>query len=366
VDALTLSGHFSSACCLDLVFEDLAGDETGRMAELERRTGNSFAEASVDGADIFVEAALGAEFAGRVRTIAGADLRDLEEHFGETLRQRPAIYVFASRSSFALGLQQVFGVRGPDAGVLAAANGGIALPRQGAIAINAQNAGADLTIIRHELAHAFVHEIIGSEGDIPAWLHEGIATLSEERGPRDEVEAARGAAVALSTLSASTFALDDLDIAGEWIQRNVELGGRAYAVSAEAVRVLEDRVGEGGLLRILRSVGGGSSFGAAFVEEMGESVRDFGRSFPARAAIRSQPKIVHAPDARGVRWSLVGFAPNSRVTVTIDGTDYKVRFDVDTDDTGSYQAVFGETAPSGEYTLRAADGARTASSVVRT
>jgi len=72
-----------------------------------------------------------------------------------------SIYFFSTRTGFAMGLQQVFGVRAPDAGVLAAANGGIALPRQGAIAINLQNVNVqDLVVVRHELTHALVNEII--------------------------------------------------------------------------------------------------------------------------------------------------------------------------------------------------------------
>src|SRR5437870_3102306 len=83
--------------------------------------------------------------------------------------ERPAIYVFATRSSFALGLQQLFGVRMTDAGLLAAANGGITLPRQGAIVINLQNVKSegDLAIVRHELTHALIHQIVGADASMP-------------------------------------------------------------------------------------------------------------------------------------------------------------------------------------------------------
>src|SRR5947199_8503450 len=105
----------------------------------------------------------------------------LEQDLGHTFASRPAVYVFATRNSFAFGLQEIFGVRGPDAGLLAVANGGITLPRQGTIVLNLQNVpnDKDFAIVRHELTHALVHETIGVDSTLPAWFDAGLATLEE-------------------------------------------------------------------------------------------------------------------------------------------------------------------------------------------
>jgi EAL domain-containing protein (putative c-di-GMP-specific phosphodiesterase class I) len=355
--SLTIGGLFSSACCLDLpaVRDGTALTAAVKLEQLQSRTGLRFSTGSAAGADIFVESGLGVALQESVATAVERDIAELEQEFGRQLATKPSIYIFATRTNFALGLQQVFGVRGPDAGVLAAANGGIALPRQGAIAINLQNVNAhDLTVIRHELAHSMVNEMIGSDGSLPTWLHEGIATLEERGHSADEFAGAWSSATALAVLSAGATTLGDLEPANQWIQRNAMLEGKAYTVSAEAVRLLEQRVSHQGLLRILESVGHGESFGAAFIAEAGESPGEFERAFPARlAADRGDPRILQARDARGVRWSLAGFRPNSSVVVSIDGNGYSLQFQVTTDEYGMYQAVFGETAPKGEYTLRA-------------
>jgi EAL domain-containing protein (putative c-di-GMP-specific phosphodiesterase class I) len=368
--SLPLDGLFSSGCCLDTPTSGDASQITSadRLEHLENRTGLPFSNRLAARADVFVERGLGASFAATLASKVDRDIADLEQEFGRTLEGRPTIYVFATRANFALGLQQVFGVRGPDAGVLAAANGGLALTGQGAIAINLQNVNArDLSVIRHELTHAMVHQIIGADGSIPTWLHEGIATLQENRRTGDDLATARSAATALSVLSAGDTTLSDLEPANQWVQRNAALGGKAYTVSAEAVRMVEQRVSHQGLVRILESVGGGESFGAAFASEAGESLGDFEHSFPARlAADQGGARILQAPEAAGVRWSFAGFAPNAPVTISIEGERYKLQFEVIADENGTYDALFGPTAPKGEYAFRASSRGVYAAATVRT
>jgi EAL domain-containing protein (putative c-di-GMP-specific phosphodiesterase class I) len=360
---------FSSACCLDVpaVRDGAAATSAARLEQLQSRTGISFSSRSAAGADLFYESTLGAGFGETIVAAVERDVEDLEREFGHTLVTKPSIYVFSTRSNFALGLQQVFGVRAPDAGTLALANGGIALPKQGAIVINLQNVNAkDLAVVRHELTHAVVNEMIGADGSLPTWLHEGIATL-EERNGTDEVADARNSATVLGLLAEGTTSLNDLEPANQWIQRNAMLNGNAYTVSAEAVRLLEERVSHEGLLRILESVGRGESFGLAFIAEAGESPGDFERAFPARlAADQGTARILQAQDQHGVRWSLAGFTPSTPVSISIEGRGYSLRFEVTTDDHGMYQAVFGETAPKGEYTLGASTPGAVATTVMKT
>src|SRR4030081_1750031 len=145
------------------------------------------------------------------------------------------------------------------------------------------------------------------------------------------------------------------------------LDGQAYTVSAEAGRLLEQRGSHGGLMRILDSVGRGESFGLAFIAEAGESPGDFERAFPARlAADQGTARILQTRDQHGVRWSLAGFMPSTSVSISIEGSGYSLRFEVTTDDHGMYQAVFGETAPRGEYTLGASTAGAVATTVMKT
>jgi EAL domain-containing protein (putative c-di-GMP-specific phosphodiesterase class I) len=346
-------GLLSTACSLDLP------NVTARTGmELECQRG--------DRADLYVERTVAPAVRDALATAIERDMATLERDLGHTFASRPAVYAFATRNSFAFGLQEMFGVRGPDAGLLAAANGGITLPRQGAIAINLQNVAKDkdFAIVRHELAHALVHEIVGVNASLPAWFDEGLATLMERDG--GPTSAARSAAVALGILSAGKTTLGDLDQQTQWAQRNAALDGEAYTVAAEAVRHLELRLTHDGLIRMLDAIGGGSTFASAYLAEAGETITDFTRAFPSRLAAESEARIVQTARPDRVLWTLAGFTPNSVVTIAIDGADYHLEYEVRTDKYGMHQGSFGGTAPKGEYTIRADRSGTSATTTIRT
>ena len=364
-------GLLSSACCLELsTLSASSASETGAtLDQLRQRTGHVFSSAAVRNAVIFTEDSVKPAQRQAVARAVDRDMQELEQQFGRTFTARPSIYVFSTRATFALGLQQMFGVRASDAALLAAANGGVNLSQQSAIVINLQNLGndKDLAIVRHELTHALVHEIIGPDAVLPAWFEEGLATLEERKGTIGGTEAARHAAVALSLVTQDRTTLGDLEQVSQWVQRNAALDGQAYTVSAEAVRLVEESVSRAGVVRMLEATGHGTSFADAFAFETGQSVADFQRAFPARlAAEQATARIAHTPLADGVQWTLAGFAPESAVTIRIEGVGYKLEYEVTTDKFGMYQAVFGATAPRGEYTLRASRSGTTTSVQIRT
>jgi EAL domain-containing protein (putative c-di-GMP-specific phosphodiesterase class I) len=368
---MTLGGLLSSVCCLELPTLSASNAlETGAtLDQLRQRTGHVFSSEVVGNAVIFSEDSVKPSQRQAVARAVDRDMRELEQEFGRTFTARPAIYLFNTRASFAMGLEQMFGVRGPDAGLLAAANGGVNLSRQGAIVLNLQNLGndSDLAIVRHELTHALVHEIIGPDAILPAWFEEGLATLQERNGTVGGTAAARHAAVALSLVTEERTTLGDLEQVSQWVQRNAAIDGQAYTVSAEAVRLIEESVSRAGLVRMLEATGNGTSFADAFAFETGQSVADFERAFPARlAADQGTARIAQTALADGVRWTLAGFTPQSAVTIRIDGVGYKLEYVVTTDKYGMYQAVFGATAPRGEYTLHASRPGTEASTRIRT
>ena len=346
-------GVLQTACSIDL-------------PSVESRSGIDLECVRGDRADLYVEESIAPAVRDALAAAIERDMASVEDELGHSFASRPAVYAFASRTSFAFGLQTVFGVRGPDAGLLAAANGGITLPRQGAIVINLQNVpnDKDFAIVRHELTHALVHEIVGVNTSLPAWFDEGLATQIERDG--GATIAARESAVALGILSEGKTSLVDLDQQTDWAQRNAALDGQAYSVAAEAVRLLEQRVTHDGLIRMLDAIGGGTTFGAAYLAEAGETVADFTHAFPSRLAAESQARIVQTPRPDGVLWTLAGFMPDSVVTVAIDGTGYHLEYEVRTDKYGMHQGGFGGTAPKGEYTIRASRSGTTATTTIRT
>jgi len=117
---------------------------------------------------------------------------------------------------------------------------------------------------------------------------------------------------------------------------------------------------------MLDAIGGGTTFGAAYLAEAGETVADFTHAFPSRLAAESQARIVQTPRPDGVLWTLAGFMPDSVVTVAIDGTGYHLEYEVRTDKYGMHQGSFGGTAPKGEYTIRASFSGTTATTTIRT
>jgi len=348
-----VKGVLATACSVDL-------------PDVSARSGIDLECVRGERADLYVEESVTPAVRDALASAMERDMAKLERELGHTFASRPAVYAFATRTSFAFGLQQVFGVRGPDAGLLAAANGGITLPRQGAIVINLQNVpnDKDYAIVRHELTHALVHEIVGLNASLPAWFDEGLATLIERDG--GATAGARSGAVALGILTAGKTTLGDLDQQTQWAQRNAELDGQAYSVAAEAVRHLELRVTHDGLIRMLDAIAGGSTFAAAYLAEAGETIADFTHAFPSRLAAESEARIVHTARAEGVLWTLAGFTPDTVVTVTIDGAGYHLEYEIRTDKYGMHQGSFGGTAANGEYTIHASRLGTSATTTIRT
>jgi EAL domain-containing protein (putative c-di-GMP-specific phosphodiesterase class I) len=348
-----VKGLLATGCSLDL-------------PNVSARSGIDLACQRSDHADLYVEESVTPAVRNALASAIERDIATVQQDLGHTFASRPAVYAFATRTSFAFGLQVIFGVRGPDAGLLASANGGITLPRQGAVVINLQNVpnDKDYAIVRHELTHALVHEIVGVNASLPAWFDEGLATLIERDG--GATTGARGTAVALGILSAGKTTLGDLEQQTDWAQRNAALDAQAYSVAAEAVRHLELRVTHDGLIRMLDAIGGGSTFAAAYFAEAGETIADFTHAFPSRLAAESEARIVQTARPDGVLWTLAGFTPDTVVTIAIDGAGYHLEYEVRTDKYGMHQGSFGATAPKGEYTIRASRSGTSAITTIRT
>jgi tetratricopeptide (TPR) repeat protein len=131
-------------------------------------------------------------------------------------------------------------------------------------------------VLAHEFTHALVREI--APHGVPAWLNEGLATALEsgdlawaEKRMR-EANGANGH-VPIETVTASFGRLSGPQAA------------LAYAASALAVRRMIDDAGGPAVVNLLRDLGEGVSFDAAFTHRMQRSFDDF----EASLARRDQP-----------------------------------------------------------------------------
>jgi tetratricopeptide (TPR) repeat protein len=120
-------------------------------------------------------------------------------------------------------------------------------------------------VLAHEFAHALIR-MLAPRG-VPTWLNEGLATaLETETGTHDwaTVRRARaGGSMPLSMLSNGFGRFDGAE---------AEL---AYATSVIAVRRLLDEAGGYAVANLLRDLGSGAEFEAAFARRMQRSFADF-------------------------------------------------------------------------------------------
>ena len=324
------------------------------LALLRQRIGEDVRRVGTAPPDLWVEAGVPPASADRLRSVLLADMAAVRAYFGRDFGRVPAVFVFATRGSFAAGLERHFGYPAGPAARLAAQSGGLLVTGLDAIVINAENVlGArSLTILRHELAHVLLHELAG-DTTMPAWLDEGLATLIERTGTGADD---RERLVSLSIAAERRISLDSLADAGGWLSRNEALAGHAYGVAAGAAEILVDRVTSSGLVPLLEALGRGVPLADAYAARATESLAAFIEAFPSRALAASCGRgiVTSAPGPDGLTiYELYGFPPKTAVSVTVDRTGTHLAFSVSTDSAGTYAGTLGGTMPQGVYRVRA-------------
>lgn len=323
------------------------------LALLRQRLGDAVRRVGMAPPDLWVEDAVSAPSADRLREVLQEDMAAVRAYFGRDFTRVPAVFVFATRGSFAAVLERHFGYPAPVSARLAAQSGGLLVTGLDAIVINAENVlggGRPPTILRHELAHVLLHELAGDTA-MPAWLDEGLATLIERAGTDD-----RERFVALSIAADRRVSLDSLADPSAWLGRNEALLGHAYGIAAGAAGMLVDRVGPGSLVPLLEALGRGVPLADAYAARSSESLAAFVAAFPSRALAASCGRgiVATAPGADGLTiYQLYGFPPNAAVSVTADRAATHLAFSVSTDAVGAYAGTLGGTMPPGVYRVRA-------------
>ncbi len=127
-------------------------------------------------------------------------------------------------------------------------------------------------LVRHEVTHAFVHHIAGS--NCPVWLNEGLAQVRE--GPLDLARkkilsqiANSKVTIPLQTLEAPFFRFPPKQITV------------AYMVSLGATLYLVDRAGYAGVVRILGLLGQGQTMENALTKELAMGYQDLNYNYKA-------------------------------------------------------------------------------------
>jgi hypothetical protein len=145
--------------------------------------------------------------------------------------------------------------------------------------------------------------------------------------------------------------------------RNATLDGRAYTFAAAGVSVLQESLGTGGLQKLLARAHD-AGFATAFGEATGGSASDFSLAFPARFGVHAGLQIAQTPTGDKVRWVVSGVPPSASLKVNIAGSGYELNFEAIADRDGAYAAIFGGTAPAGDYTITVHGGGTSRSAVV--
>jgi hypothetical protein len=316
---------------------------------LRQRLGSAFRRAGTGTVELWTETSMSVAVADAIFATLVEDATAVETYFGRTFDDPPTVFLFTSRQSFATALERQFGFSADTAALLARQTGGVTLAGIDAVAINGEsvlNAGRT-TIFRHELTHVAVHRLSGDA--VPAWLDEGLATLVEERDPYGIDRA-----TALSLLANDPGVLTIFGEDRSWLQNNTDFGGHAYGVAAEAVRVLEERIGRSAVVPLLQRMGAGAPAAAAIEDALNEPLARFVIELPGRALAECrQGLFVSAGRGDGLRiWYAYGFRPQGSAAVAVDGQGQHYAFRVVTDRYGVYTGTLGTPMAGGSYVLQ--------------
>jgi hypothetical protein len=154
-------------------------------------------------------------------------------------------------------------------------------------------------VVTHELTHCAMYQRAGGERDwmyrqIPRWFSEGIATVTAGQGSRHGGIGRVRAFYARRQEAAAAGRDGDPAPAGDPILDPDPLYRQdpdvVYAASHHAAELLLARYGEERVVRILRLMGEGSGFPAAFAEAIGITAGEFVLEFRRYAVEERGPR----------------------------------------------------------------------------
>jgi hypothetical protein len=292
---------------------------------LTTRGGITFAR-TVSAAELQVETSVTTADAVSLRTSVDADVAHVQSALGRTFAVRPTVYIFATTSSMALGLQTIFGYPADIATLTANSATGVFLRRYKTVAVNWATARLEVPVatVRHELVHMLVNQIAGPYVDsVPAWLNEGLATAQEFTYGVSWTEVReRFKSVSMAQVG-TLLSLAEMSDYYAWGQRTPPVARDQYAAAYGAVHLLQRDIGTVALVRLIERIGQGVSFSSAFTESTGQGYLVFAVTYASRlASLGGRPGVTTASDTPlgpGVHIVGFGFTPGTSVTISIRG-----------------------------------------------
>lgn len=308
-------------------------------------------------ADVYLEATISTTDSQSVLSVVDADVQQVQTDFARTYLQRPAVYSFATTSSYQLGLSSVFSIA--TAQIADAANApALFYAANQSVAMNWQvlQNSKPMTALRHELTHLMVFQVTATNfRNVPAWLNEGTARLEELTVPgRNSIAISDRYGAASMAANNLLYSFADITDQNQWNSRAGLLKTYQYYEAAEAVQFLRDDLSAASVLRIFDTIARGAIFPTAYSTVAGKPFDTFSAAFPARvrALAPSYPGVAAGFDPAALIVFPYGFAPSSSITITVDiSGDYKptvlTRL---TDAYGGYGISFSDP-PIGSYTI---------------
>jgi len=215
----------------------------------------AIAEVRVDTEQLQIVAPDGMEgFAERVRSQFPVLIGEVERALGGRFHRRLIVRVARGDDDFARELER------PASQVAALARPARAEIVLKASAIRATTGESFPAIVRHELVHVILYDLVGSRR-VPRWFDEGLAEVVGGRHPFGSAyELARG------IVSDSIMTLDELT---EEFPENPDAFALAYRQSENFVMYLRSQIGMKGIRRVIELTAGGSSVRDAIEEVSG-------------------------------------------------------------------------------------------------
>jgi tetratricopeptide (TPR) repeat protein len=122
-------------------------------------------------------------------------------------------------------------------------------------------------VVTHEVTHVFAS--LMTYGNLPVWLHEGIALYEADQWDRD-----REALLRKGLKTQTLLGLDALNRPFSEL-KNPEIASLAYAESYSTVKFILDRFGKESFLRFLKAFSAGKSLDRAALGSLGIDARTF-------------------------------------------------------------------------------------------
>jgi hypothetical protein len=327
----------------------------------------TLAPVATAGTELRVESAIPVSVIQRVATELDRATVRVERVFGRTFSERPRVLLYATPESFARGIADLFGYSPERARLAASRYAGVVDQTTLTVAVDLQAAARDNIegLLAHELVHVMIRDVAGRDAALPAWFEEGLATVIQRE---DAMPPDTDALLARSLVANGVVSLDQLATIPDWHRTFSRVGRAQYAVAADAVRELEARIGNDGVVSLLDAVGKGARFEDAYAQLGDGTFAEFTAAFRDDRSHHAGLAVSAGRDAAGnVRWTLYAFPPDSTVLVRIwDERGYDVIFTITTDQTGMFRGSFGSTAPAGRYAILARSGFASATAELRT